>query len=85
MDFNNGFLIQWGLCAGASRNVSINYAVSLNWGVFYINGHPIYKTITGNHDYDPNFDTSSKTSFLIYADPGGGVNAVSINWVLFGK
>ena len=46
-----------------------------------MNGHPIYSNITGNHDYDPNFITTSQTQFQIYCDPGDAVHAQYVNWV----
>lgn len=83
--FNNSIKIQWGMVAGTARNQEIVYPVSLQNKVFYINGHPIYSSITGNHDYDPNFITESLSHFIIYCDPGGGVNAKLVNWYCIGS
>ena len=77
---NNGICLQWGKIAGNTRNVLINYPIAIQNTCYYINGHPIYSSITGNHDYDPNFITEQKTGFSVYCDPGGNVNAVQVNW-----
>lgn len=84
MVINNGIVLQFGITAGKARNVAITYPVALTKKCTYINGHPIYSSITGSHDYDPNFTTTSLTSFQIYADPGGTVHAVNINWFCIG-
>lgn len=78
--FNNGICLQWGKIAGNTRNVLINYPIAIQSTCYYINGHPIYSSITGYHDYDPNFITEQKTGFSVYCDPGGAVNAVQVNW-----
>lgn len=83
MVINNNLSIQWGMLPGNKRNAWITYPVAINKNI-YMNGHPIYSTITGHHDYDPNFITTSTTQFQIYCDPGGTVHAQYVNWICVG-